>query len=146
MLEYQKDGGTVKVSGIYGKGRVGQMVVLDNVQLHHTCPLVKYPQPHVFTIAEKIGGGEREDIYILVDQDGNRVLGEGSQYGEGYGGHLYDLVEWVTWMTERTKEKLARKERKIALLEAHLQLLKDILIKQGVRVVSQETAKQLGIT
>lgn len=45
----------------------------------------------------------------------------------------------------REKEKFSRKERKIAQLEGHLELLKDILIKQGIRIVTKAQAEDLGL-
>ena len=43
------------------------------------------------------------------------------------------------------KEKLSRKERKIEQLQGHVDLLKDILIKQGTRIVTEKQGKDLGI-
>ena len=42
-------------------------------------------------------------------------------------------------------EKLSRKQRKIKQLEGHVELLKDILIKQGTRIVTEAQAKDLGL-
>ena len=59
--------------------------------------------------------------------------------------YIFDAQEWLTWNAMREKEKFSRKQRKIEQLEGHVDLLKDILVKQGVRVVTEEQAKELEI-
>lgn len=58
---------------------------------------------------------------------------------------LYDAQEWLTWNDMREKEKFSRKQRKIEQLEGHVELLKDILIKQGARIVTEAQAEDLGL-
>ena len=58
---------------------------------------------------------------------------------------LYDPQEWLTWNDLHEKEKLSRKQRKIEQLESQKELLKDILIKQGIRIVTKAQAKDLGL-
>lgn len=45
----------------------------------------------------------------------------------------------------REKENFSRKQRKIEQLEGHVELLKDILIKQGARIVTEAQAEDLGL-
>lgn len=59
--------------------------------------------------------------------------------------YLYDAQEWLKWNAMRENEILSRKQRNIEQLEGHMELLKDILIKQGARIVTEEQAKDLGL-
>ena len=59
--------------------------------------------------------------------------------------YLYDMQEWVTWNEGRIAEKLSRKEHKIELLQGQVNLLKNILVQQGIRIVTQEQAEKLGL-
>jgi len=147
MLEFWKDGKKVEVRAIYSKGRVGQVVILDHVNYGDNPDLTKYPlaqyaQPYAFTIVEKAEG--KEGYYVVVDKEGNRVVLRDEHFGASEP-YLYDANEWLAWQRMHEREKLARKERKIEQLEGHLALLKEILTKQGIRLVSEETAKKLGI-
>ena len=54
-------------------------------------------------------------------------------------------MEWLTWNDLREKEKLSRKQRKIEQLESQKELLKDILVKQGIRIVTKAQAEDLGL-
>jgi len=135
MLKYNKDGQEVKCGAIYKRGRVGQAVVLTFVTLGKDHPLARYAQPHVFTI-----NGEEDGCYLLLDGNGRTILAK-----ESDGQWLCDATEWVQWEAGRQTEKIRRKNNRIALLEAHLELLKGVLVRQGVRVVSAEEAAKLGI-
>lgn len=147
MLEFWKDGKKVGCEAIYGRGHVGQVVVLDHVSFGDNpnlekYPLARYPQPYAFTIVEKVEG--KDGYYVVMDGDGSRIVLCDQYYGASEA-YLYDANEWLAWQKEHAREKLARKERKIEQLEGHLALLKEILTKQGIRLVSEETAKKLGI-
>ena len=56
-----------------------------------------------------------------------------------------DAQEWLTWNAMHETEKLSRKQRKIEQLEGHVELLKDILIKQGTRIVTEAQARDLNL-
>lgn len=151
MLEFYKDGKQVAIQAIYNQGHVDQVVILDNVHYGNDPdftkePLAQYAQPYAFTIVEKVEG--KDGYYIIVDGEGTRLILR-NKYAGCHGAseeHLYDANEWLTWREMQKKEQLASKEQEIAQLKSHLALLKDIFTNQGVRVVSQETAKKLGIT
>jgi len=145
MLEFWQNGKKIEVNAIYGKGTVGQMVIfgqrvdwgVNPSPTHH--PLSLYSCPSIFTIVEK--NEEVLGYYILSDIKGNRIrvnLSNDSKY-------LYDAQEWLNWNDMHEKEKLSRKQRKIEQLEGHVELLKDILIKQGARIVTQAQAEDLGL-
>ncbi len=146
-LEFWKDGKQVQLAAVRMNGHVGQVLIFDGVSYgdrstpSEKYPLAGYQQPAIFTIVEKIEGENAH--YVVTDAENRRiVLPSGFHDPSTY---MYDLKEWLAFQESRISEKLARKEAKIALLEAHLALLKSILTNQGVRVVSAEQAKKLGI-
>lgn len=147
MLEYFKDGNKVECKPIYGHGYVGQIVIFDHVSYGEKPDLVRdpiaaYPQPYPFTIVEKVEGSD--GYYVISDSKGNLIKLQTEHFGASFA-YLYDAIELLEWRKGHEKEQIARKERKIQQLEGNLALLKSILIAQGIRVVSNETAKQLGI-
>lgn len=140
-LEYWKDGKRVKIHPIYDVGRVRQMVILDQVSFEENpdsekYPLAHYPQPYLFTII--IVG---KTYYYMVDAEGEKVACDKNSINGS--GSLYDAMEWLAWQRSHHEDKLRRKERKIEQLEGHVALLRDILIKQGFRVLTPEQAKEL---
>ena len=149
MLEFLKNGKKIEVDAIYGNGEVGQQVIYGqrydwganpNPKI---APLSQYPCPSIFTIVEKI----EESIggyYILTDIKGNRIKLEYFFSSSGAGA-LYDAQEWLTWSYMHEKEKISCKQRKIEQLEAQVELLKDVLIKQGTRIVTEAQAQELGL-
>lgn len=66
-------------------------------------------------------------------------------YGSNVG-YLYDAQEWVNWNAMREKELLSDNHKRIELLESHVNLLKEILTSQGVRIVTEADAKSLELT
>ena len=145
MLEFWQNGKKIEINAIYSKGNIGQMVIFGQrvdwgVNPSPTQrPLSQYSCPSIFTIVEK--NEEVLGYYILSDIKGNRIkvdLRNDSAY-------LYDAQEWLTWNNLRENEKFSRKQRKIEQLEGHVELLKDILIKQGVRIVTKAQAEELGL-
>ena len=146
MLEFWQNGKKIEITAIYGNGRVGQMVIFGErvnwgPKPSPTLePLSPYPCPSIFTIVEiieEIGKG-----YILSDVNGNQIKIMNEYAGTNY---LYDAQEWLTWNAMHEKEKLSRKQRKIEQLEGHIELLKDILIKQGIHIVTQAQVEDLGL-
>lgn len=148
MLEFWQNGKKIEVDAIYGKGRVGQTVIFGHqvdwgVKPDPTkYPLSQYSCPSIFTIVEKREG--KDGYYVLSDANGNRIKLQDKVCGAGES-CLYDAQEWLTWIAMRETEKLSRKQRKIEQLEGHVALLKDILIKQGTRIVTEAQAKDLGL-
>lgn len=146
MLEFCVNGKTILLHPICNKGSVGQMVILgsrvdwgnnpDPVEK----PLSKYPYLSLFTIVVKTIG--EDGYYILSDAKGEQIKVPMKGYNHGY---LYDAQEWLNFNNLRETEKFARKERKISQLEGHVALLKDILIKQGIRIVTEEQVAKLGL-
>ncbi|MBO5179988.1 MAG: hypothetical protein J6B87_06560 [Clostridia bacterium] len=144
MLEFWRNGERIAIEAIGYTGKVGQLVVYAK---YFNCPepterhpLSMYPCPSIFTIVELGESPYWTKVYTLSDSKGNRVhlpIQEGS--------YIFDAQEWLTWNAMREKEKFSRKQRKVEQLEGHVDLLKDILIKQGVRVVTEEQASALNI-
>ena len=147
MPEFYKDGKKVVCEGIYDRGQIGQCLILDNVSYDKNPdldkkPLARYLQPSVFIITRKVEG--RNGYYMLVDEQGNTVTIQDPDYGASCA-YLYAASEYLTWQKAYIKEKLARKEHKIEHLEGQIALLKDILVQQGPRIVTNDEAKTLGI-
>lgn len=149
MLEFWQNGKKIEINPINGDGRVGQMVIYGQrydwgANPNPTiAPLSQYPYPSIFTIVEN-KKGYLDGYYILSDMEGKRIKLE-YFYASSGASVLYDAQQWLTWSGMRETEKLSRKQRKIEQLEGHVELLKDILIKQGVRIVTEAQAKDLGL-
>lgn len=148
MLEFWQNGKKIEVKAIYDNGKVGQTVVFGQrvdwgVNPNPTeYPLSQYPCPSIFTIVEKQEG--KDGYYILSDANGKCIKLQDKYYGASES-YLYDAQEWLTWNEMREKEKFSSKQRKIEQLESHLELLKDILIKQGIHIVTEAQAKTLNL-
>ncbi len=145
MLEYYKDGEKISLGALYSRGGVGRLVILDSVCFGEKSisPLAKYPLRTIFTIVEKKFTDNWNYSYVLSDKDGNRFVLTRDSNNTGY---IYDLEEWSLFQYEKAQEHQVRKNAKITHLESQVALLKDILIKQGVRVITQEQAKALGLS
>ena len=148
MLEFYKDGKPVSIKPICSNGNLGQMVIYGQKvdwgprATSTSAPLSQYQSPSVFKITE-IGKGSHGygPYYCLQDPTGKCINVDPKQGGW----YLYDAQEWLIWQNLHLNEKLARKQNKIELLESHLSLLKDILIKQGIHIVTKEQAEKLNL-
>lgn len=142
MLNFWQNGKEVGISAISGNGKVGQLIILGeriDWGLNPTkYPLSKYPFLSTFTILEKKEG--RQGSYVLKDTNGDSISLQANDAC-----CLYDLQEWLTWNAAREAEKTSNNAKKIKQLENNIELLKDILIKQGVRIVTEEQAKSLNL-
>jgi hypothetical protein len=137
-LEYQKDGQSVRLRALHDSIEQGQQVILFNVTLSDGDPLSMYVQPAAFRVVST--STHREGSLVLLDDDGNSVTTTMSKAS-----WLYDTTNWGLFQYARQQELLRRKDRKIEQLDGHLSLLKDILIKQGVRVITAEQAAATGL-
>ncbi len=143
MLEFWQNGKKIEINAIYGKGKIGQTVIYGQEidwgekATPNTHPLMEYTAPSIFTIVDK----QEEFIgyYILKDSHGKFI----ELPFECEGQYLYDAQEWISFIDLKQKEKNARKQRKIEQLEGNVALLKDILIKQGTHIITEEQAKEL---
>lgn len=148
MLEFWQNGKKIEVNAIYDKGKAEQTVIFGQrvdwgVNPDPTeYPLAQYPCPSIFTIVEKQEG--KDGYYVLSDANGNRIKVQDKFYSASES-YLYDAQEWLTWKAMHETEKLSRKQRKIEQLEGHVELMKDILIKQGIHIVTEAQAKDLGL-
>ena len=86
----------------------------------------------------------KDGYYILSDANGNRIKLQDKYYGASES-LLYDAQEWLTWNDMYETEKLSYMQRTIEQFEDRLELLKDILIKQGTHIVTEAQAKDLGL-
>lgn len=148
VLSFSQDGKEVQVSPICGDGQVDQMVIFggrcdwgENPDpIKHA--LSRYTAPSIFTIVRKCDGenGDKDGYYLLRDASGNyfKVLYEDC-------GCLYDAQDWLTWNCKAQESKISHKEIAISRIEGQVRLLKDILIKQGSRIVTKDQAEELGL-
>ncbi len=151
MLEFMKDGKKVSCGngmGLYGNVRPGQVVVLTHVSYGtepdlKKWPLAAYPQPSFFTIVKKLPDPERADNTrsawcLLRDASGKEFEAE---LGTG----LHHAHEWATWIVAKHAEDTRQKNARIQQVESQVALLRSILIEQGVKVITTEKARALGI-
>lgn len=147
MLNYWKDGKEIIVPSIGRDGRVGQVLILgEKVDWKKTSfnsenPLTNYPYLSVFTIVLK---NEHDEYYVLRDSHDNNFIIYWHTFTCNVR-YLYDISTWLEFNAIREAEKLSRKQRKIEQLEGHVDMLKDILIKQGARIITEKQAEELGI-
>ena len=100
MLSFWQQGKEIAVKPIYGKGKVGQMVIFgERVDWGINSDPIKYPlsrysYPSIFTIVEKVEG--KEGYYVLKDVSGNLIKLQDKYHG-AYEPYLYDAQEWLTW-------------------------------------------------
>jgi len=141
MLEFWKDGKRFELEAVYGKAEVGDLLIYgQNVNWGNASPeshpLSQYEAPALFTVVDK-----EPAYYTLRDTNGKCIkanIVRDSCY-------LFNAQEWLNWTKFCQTEKFARKQRKIEQLEGHIDLLKDILIKQGSRIISDSQAQKLNI-
>lgn len=149
MLRYWKNGKEVIIEAIYSKGRIGQIVILgEKVDWGKSTnskanPLSQYPYLSVFTIVS-ISTHPEDKHYLLKDSNGKTfILPIDSIHSDTC--YLYDIDVWLSFNAIREDEKMSRKQKKIETLESQVDLLKGILTNQGIRIVTKEQAKALGI-
>lgn len=144
MIEFWKDGQTIRLFGIYKDGLEGQVVIYTgacwgkNVEPEEH-PLCKYPRYSIFTIVSKTD--EETGYYILKDSKGQKINVDFSDAS-----YLYDAQEWLNLKNDQEKQTLRYKKEEIERLQGHIDLLKDILIKQGIRTITEKQAETLGIS
>lgn len=122
---------------IYDKGEKGDIVVLDNVALSES-ELSSYAQPAFFTIVEVKCGSDV--VYVLKDMFGKEFTA-----GIDDGWWLVELTAWVKNKEKYHTDMLDREHLKVERLSHQIEILKDILINQGIRIVSEKQLKDLGI-
>jgi hypothetical protein len=138
-----KDGTEIKCPSVYGDGRPGQVVVLMNVCFEKIPDLEKwpfgaYPQPSFFTILEKLGV-EKYSLWYLVRDVYDKEFK--CEFSIG----IYDAQVWGQWNAAKQKEDSRQKNARIQHIEAQVALLRGILVDQGIKVITPEQAKTLGI-
>lgn len=147
---YYKDGIKIECHCISENGHVGQVVILNGTTLSDDHPFGGYHQPYAFTIVERVDG--ENGYYIIVDSEAKKyklsLCGTKSTESDALGWmicNLYDANEWLAWKDGETKNEFADKKREVKELKSNIALLKDILIKQGFRIITEEQAKVLVI-
>lgn len=141
MLEFMKDGKKVECRDTYD-AKPGQVLVLTHVS-YERCketeyPQMHYPQPAFFTVVEKLEKEGYDQPFILRDTVGNEIK---VRLGIGF----YDAQEWALWSAAKQAEDLRQKNARIQHVESQVALLRGILIEQGMKIITTEEAKRLGI-
>jgi hypothetical protein len=133
---------------LYSSGRVGMTVVLDRVSLSGG-PFAKYQQPAFFTIVEDLTPEERfNGDYVLQDQEGNRIpttADPEDKFATNASSYLTDVSVWSAWKADNYETALAAHKQSIHDLAVRVAILKEVMATQGVRVITNEQAKALGI-
>lgn len=124
------------IKPISNNGRIDQVVILDNVHLGSNSPLAPYSQPQIFTIAKKDESG-----YSLRDSENNLIIVDYDTMS-----YVFDATEWMGWSLGRIDRVITSGNKRIQTLQGHVSLLTGILTSQGVRVVTQEQAEELGLS
>lgn len=141
MLELCQNGKKRELDAIYSRGKEGQAVIYgENVNWGENPnpiknPLSQYLYLSIFTIVKK-----NNENYILKDAAGELIK---VSYSDA--SWLYDAQEWLLFNEARKKIRAANSKKKIEQLEDRLDLLKDILIKQGIHIVTEAQAKKLDL-
>ena len=103
-------------------------------------PLLRYDTPAIFTVVE-VPGSDNGTRLLLRDIYGieiNRSVSLGP----------VSTTMWPSggmFQYQRLQELLRRKNNKIDQQDGQLQILKDILKAQGIRIVTAEQAEALGL-
>jgi hypothetical protein len=143
-LEYRGDNGNpIRIRCIDTNGQKGQMVVLDKVNFKPDHTLSKYPQPAYFYIANVDYveyRGRKHVEYRMQGEEGITVT-----VSEASACYFYDAIDHAKFCAGRDKEMIRRKDRKIANQATQLAVLKEVTTSQGVRIISDSQAKELGI-
>jgi hypothetical protein len=159
-----KDDKEIVCKPIGEDGRVGQIVVLAKVvlpKIHeedpNKLPWKRYQLPQVFTIVEKKYFSVPESgylhgyYYVLADTNGKHLETTVAPYYKGQY-ILYDIQEWLAYQKAYQADQFEERDSKIVSLEqdveslAHdVELLRDILVRQSVKIVTEEEAEQLGL-
>lgn len=128
---------------LYSAGTVGMMVVLDHVCMSPSETFGQYPHPAFFTITEAPPSETPgfNAVYTLRDTKGNTVSTKGSSVSN----YLIEVDVWQKWRANREDQTHADQIRKISTLRDRMELLKEILVGQGFRVISNDQAEKLGI-
>jgi hypothetical protein len=146
---YTKDGKTVEIKAIYGRGTEGMILVIEPVGWgeNSKSPFAKYEALALFTILEVIQHPDypdRADMrwYRLRDEFGDEIVMTKEQHDTGY---LYNAHEWARWTKASAQEEARRTQRKVDHLQSMIDLLKSILTPKGLHVVTHAQAKELGL-
>ena len=121
-------------------GKVGQTVICFGQK--SDSKLSQYTSPTIFTIVEKKDG--KDGYYMLADSNNNTIKVQSEYYGASTC-DFYDAQKWLTWIDAENSRMSSISNKEIEKLENNVALLKEILIKQGIHIVTEEQAKNLDI-
>lgn len=116
------------------------IVVLDFAALGSDNPFKKYSQPAFFTIVEDLTPEPRfQGAYVLRDSEGNLIR------ATDISSYLTEVSVWAAYNAERSSSTAANLDRQIHDLSVRVAVLKEVLMGQVVRVLTNEQAEKLGV-
>ena len=113
---------------IFSKGRLGQLVVLDNVQLEATSELYGYSQPAFFIIkvikwTSETDRDEDHLVYVLEDNNENKKITVSARMGWW----LVDINRWASGRNKKFENELKKKNKVIKTLNDQITILKEVI-------------------
>lgn len=137
------------MEAIYGKGREGQVVVLDHVGFSKGDEMFGLEQPYLFRIKARNEEEKREGFYSRVVYE-IESLKDGKIYIVEEPGYLFDASEWALNARAEREAQKAKFTSKINELKDKIEMLTKILIKQGNKMIvvtekEKEVLKKIGI-
>lgn len=128
-----------KPKAIYNTAKVGDIVVLDKVGFIDNHPLAQFAQPAFFVVT--VFRPESQSArYTAHASDGERV-----NISSDDAWWFFQVRDWWTW-TKATHDESIRDHKVLATrLTTERDVLKSVLVAQGVRIVTKEQAEALGV-
>jgi len=116
---------------IFSKGRLGQLVVLDNVQLEATSELYGYLQPAFFIIkvikwTSETDKDENHLVYVLEDNNENKKITVSARMGWW----LVDVNRWASGRNKKFENELKKKNEVIKTLNDQITILKEVITER----------------
>lgn len=115
----------------------GDIVVVAHVGFNPGHWTEKYPQPACFTVVNGKPGT------LTLQHSGGDIIQP--EQAENVRSYLFPPQQVFDWMKAVREHDADRSEREIRILQIEKALLRDILTKQGVRVVTEAQFQQLGL-
>jgi len=130
MLTYWRGGREVRCEGLYHRGHLGEIVLLDHVSFGKGHQLAEYELPAAFVITKVYDDKEGNAWgihYQMRDVTGNLVEVDASTSG-----YFFSAEAWVKWYRDSHKEHMDRQNGYITTLTLRAKLLVGILAGQNL--------------
>ncbi len=136
-------GEDIGINPIYDKGQPKQMIALGGADWGKDSvnPLSKYHTGDIFII-NKVGGGAFRYRLTHVKTSKQVLISSSDSFSSSV---LYDFFEWEKFQNLKSQDLKIRDNNLIDRLKNERNLLRNILTDQGIRVITTEQAKQIGL-